>query len=81
MIPIDNEFSFLYLIYISTLVLIVYGLVSRPNKREYRAHLLFYICYTGLMMYVFSDKENFSGGGSLVLLFYGLFFPLAHFVI
>jgi len=33
------------------------------------------------MIYSFSDDENFKGGGSLVVLFYGILFPIVHLCI
>lgn len=81
MIPTDSGFSMLYFFYGITLILILCGLFFTSNKKEYLYHLIFYSIYTGLMIYVFSDKENFSGGGSLVVLFYGFVFPIFHLVI
>ena len=81
MIPTDGEFSMLYLVYGIVLILILCGLFFTTNKKEFWAHLIFYALYTGLMIYVFSDKENFSGGGSLVVLFYGFIFPISHLII
>lgn len=81
MIPADNEFSMLYFLYGITLILILYGLIFTSNKREFWGHLIFYSLYTGFMIYVFTDKENFSGGNSLVVLFYGLAFPILHLII
>ncbi len=81
MIPLDSEFSMLYFLYGITLILILCGLFSTSNKKEFRYHLIFYSLYTGLMIYVFNDKENFSGGGSLVVLFYGFMFPIFHLIV
>ncbi|WP_298321329.1 hypothetical protein [uncultured Aquimarina sp.] len=81
MIPTDSEFSMLYVLYGITLILILCGLLFRPNRKEFWVHLLFYSLYAGLMIYVFSDKQNFSGGGSLVVLFYGFIFPISHLII
>jgi hypothetical protein len=33
------------------------------------------------MIYIFSDEENFKGGGSLVVFFYGILFPIVHLCI
>ncbi|CAL2103704.1 conserved membrane protein of unknown function [Tenacibaculum sp. 190130A14a] len=81
MIPTDSEFTRLYFIYGITLILILCGLIFKSNKKEYWCHFICYALYTAFMAYVFSDEENFSGGGSLVVLFYGLAFPVVHFII
>jgi hypothetical protein len=81
MIPTDIEFSMLYVLYGITLILILCGLLFTPNRKEFWGHLVFYSLYTGLMVYIFSDKENFSGGNSLAVLFYGFIFPLVHLMI
>ncbi|WP_299315274.1 hypothetical protein [uncultured Aquimarina sp.] len=81
MIPTDSEFSMLYIAYAIVLILIVFGLFFKSNKKEFWIHLIFYSLYAGLMIYVFSEKENFQGGGSLVVLFYGFIFPILHLVI
>lgn len=81
MIPTDSEFTMLYLFYGITLISILCGLLFTPNEKEFWGHLAFYSLYTGLMIYVFSDKESFSGGGSLVVLLYGFVFPISHFII
>jgi hypothetical protein len=33
------------------------------------------------MIYTFSNEENFRGGGSLVILFYGFILPIAHIIV
>ena len=81
MIPTDSEFSMLYFVYGVVLILILCGLFFTTNKKEFWVNLIFYSLYAGLMIYVFSDKENFSGGGSLVVLFYGFVFPTLHLII
>jgi hypothetical protein len=81
MFPTDNEFSMLYFFYGVIIILILCGFLFTPNKKEFRFHLVLYTLYAGLMVYIFSDKENFSGGNSLVVLFYGFVFPVLHFII
>ncbi len=81
MIPTGSGFSMLYFVYGIVLILIVFGLFFKSNKKEFWFHLVFYSLYAGLMIYVFSEKENFRGGGSLVVLFYGFIFPILHLVI
>jgi len=80
MIPTDSEFSIMYLIYGIVFVLILLGLSFR-QKRVFYLHLLVFLVYTAFMIYIFSDEENFKGGGSLVVLFYGFLFPITHFCI
>ena len=81
MIPTDSEFSMLYFFYGVILLLILYGLLFTPNNKEFRYHLIFYSLYAGFMVYVFNDKENFNGGASLVVLFYGFVFPIIHLLV
>ena len=81
MIPTDSEFSVLYLLYGIVLLLILAGLTRTAHKKEFRGHLIFFALYTGIMIYVFSDEENFKYGNSLAVLFYALLFPISHLVI
>lgn len=80
MIPIDSEFSIMYLIYGIVFLLILLGLWFR-QKRVFYIHLFVFLLYTSFMIYIFSDEENFKGGGSLVVLFYGILFPIVHLCI
>ena len=78
MVPTDSEFLMLYMLYGITLCLIIIGLCLTSRKLEFGIHIIMFLFYSGLMLYVFSDKENFTGGGSLVILFYGILFPIVH---
>lgn len=80
MIPTDSEFSIMYLIYGIVFLLILLGLWFR-QKRVFYIHLFVFLLYTAFMIYSFSDDENFKGGGSLVVLFYGILFPIVHLCI
>ena len=80
MIPTDSEFSIMYLIYGIVFLLILLGLWLRHNRVFY-IHLFVFLIYTVFMIYIFSDYENFKGGGSLVVLFYGILFPISHLCI
>lgn len=70
MFPTDFEFIFLYTSY---LVLFLYLIISLlvTKKKYYKINLAFYFVYASSMIYVFLDEDNFKGGGSLVVLFYG----------
>ena len=81
MIPTDNEFSTLYFFYGFILILILCGLLFKPNKKEFKIHFIFYILYSGYVVYIFSDKENFKGGNSLAVLLYSFVFPILHLII
>ena len=80
MIPTDSEFSMMYLIYGIVFLLILLGLWFK-QRRVFYLHLFVFLLYTAFMIYVFSDGENFKGGGSLVVLFYGILFPVIHLCI
>ena len=77
MIPTEREFLMLYLIYGTVFVLILLGLWFR-QKRVFYIHLVVFLGYTIFMIYIFSSEENFKGGGSLGVLFYGTLFPIVH---
>ncbi len=62
MIPTDSEFSILYFVYAIVLLLIIVGLFYKKQKKILWIYLFSYSIYTSLMIYVFSDVENFSGG-------------------
>ncbi|MDY8135570.1 hypothetical protein [Aquimarina sp. 2201CG5-10] len=81
MIPIDGEFLMMYIFYIGYLIFLVRGAAFSKTKRFYVINLFFYSFYLGIMIYAFFDIENFKGGGSLVVLFYGWIFLLVHLVI
>ncbi|QHI36360.1 hypothetical protein IMCC3317_17220 [Kordia antarctica] len=79
MITTDSDFVVLYFMYGIVLTLILFCLFF-GNKKEYLIHLVIYLLYTIFMISIFTDKENFSSGGSLVVVFYGLVFPILHII-
>ncbi len=81
MFPTDSEFTTLYIAYLLMLVLLIFGLLKSENKTFYKWNFLFFGIYLAIMIYVFSDSENFRYGNSLVVLFYGGIFVLLHFII
>jgi hypothetical protein len=81
MIPTDSEFTTLYIAYLLMLMFLIFGLLKSKNKVFYKWNFLFYGIYLAIMIYVFSDSENFRYGNSLVVLFYGGIFVLLHFII
>lgn len=81
MIPTDSEFTALYIAYIVMFLFLCFGLLSSKNKTFYKWNSLFYGIYLAIMIYVFSDSENFKYGNSLVVLFYGGIFVILHFII
>ncbi|SEB36274.1 hypothetical protein SAMN04489761_0140 [Tenacibaculum sp. MAR_2009_124] len=70
MIPTSQDFYLVYGCYIVTFILILIGYRFGRNKKAYFYHLMFYLVYTILMVFVYMDKDNFGGGASLVVLFY-----------
>lgn len=81
MFPTNQEFSILYICYLVALILIIRSLFFNSKNNEFKFHFLFYVIYTGFMIYIFSDEENFSGGNSLAILVYGFLFLIAHLII
>jgi hypothetical protein len=81
MFPTDSEFTALYIAYFVMLILLTFGLLKSRNKKFYKWNFLCYGIYLAMMIYVFSDSENFKYGNSLVVLFYGGIFVISHFVI
>ncbi len=80
MFPTVSEFIILYTSYLSWLLFLLICLLFSKQKRRYINHLIFYSVYSGIMLYVFSDKQNFKYGGSLPVLFYGGVFLVVHFL-
>lgn len=78
MFPTDSEFIILYVCYASWLLFLLIGLVLFKRRSIYINHLIFYIVYSAIMVYVFSNKGNFEYGGSLAVLFYGGGFLMIH---
>ena len=81
MFPTDSEFTTLYIAYFVMLIFLIHGLLKSKNKVFYKWNFLIFGIYLAIMIYVFSDLENFRYGNSLVMLFYGGLFVLLHFII
>ena len=81
MIPTDSEFTTLYISYLLMLMYLIFGLLKSKDKTFYKWNFLFFGIYLAIMIYIFSDSENFRYGNSLVVLFYGGIFVLLHFII
>jgi len=79
MIPIDSEFLLMYVLYGVILILILMSLRFQ-RKRVFYIHLCIFLFYTAFMTYVFTDEENFKGGASLGVWFYGVLFPSIHLI-
>ncbi len=77
MIPTDSEFALLYICYLG--VFLYFSIAYYLSKRKkLLVNLTIFFIYTGFMIFIFSDKENFAGGGSLVVLFYGGIILISH---
>jgi hypothetical protein len=81
MFPVDSEFTMLYIAYLLMIGFLSFGLLKSNDKAFYKWNFLFFGIYFLIMIYVFSDAENFRYGNSLVVLFYGGIFVISHFVI
>ena len=55
-----------------------FGNILEQKNKVYIFNLGLYFIYTFLMIYVFLDKENFKGGNSLAVLFYGSVLIVIH---
>jgi hypothetical protein len=77
MLPLDSEFFILYLFYISVFG---YFLIHylQTKKRVFKINLILFFSYFTLMIFIFTDAENFKYGNSIVVLFYGFLFVLLH---
>ncbi len=78
MIPTSQDFCFVYGCYTVTFLLILIGYKFGKNRRAYLYHLVFYLIYTILMVFVYMDKDNFRWGGSLAVLLYSGLFIVIH---
>ncbi|CAM1372804.1 hypothetical protein [Tenacibaculum xiamenense] len=78
MIPTSQDFCFVYGCYIVTFLLILIGYKFGKIRKTYLYHLVFYLMYTILMVFIYMDEDNFGGGASLVVLFYSGLFIVIH---
>ncbi|TDY65350.1 hypothetical protein DFQ06_0170 [Algibacter lectus] len=81
MFPTDNEFTILYITYFTMLIFMIFGSLKSKNKEFYKWNFVVFGIYLTIMIYLFSDSENFKYGNSLVILFYGGLFVISHFII
>ena len=81
MFPTDSEFTSLYIAYFVMFIFLIFGFLKSKNKAFYKWNFLFFGIYLSVMIYVFSDSENFKYGNSLAVLFYGGIFVISHFTI
>jgi hypothetical protein len=81
MLPIDSEFLLLYGTYLSMLIILVVGYQISKRKGMFRKNLISFFVYTLLMVFLFSNEENFKHGSSLMVLFLGALFILIHFLV
>ena len=81
MFPKDSEFITLYITYFVMFSFLIFGLLKSKNKTFYKWNFLFLAIYLSIMIYIFSDSENFRYGNSLAVLFYGGLFVISHFMI
>ena len=72
MLPIDNEFRLLYASYFLLYSFIIYKIITETRSNKIRLTVFLIISFL-LNIVLFSDSENFTGGGSLVVLFYSGF--------
>ena len=68
MLPIDNEFSLLYLLYLILFIYIFYRIFKFSRNRFGILAITGVSISLNLMLYL--NEENFKGGSSLVVLFY-----------
>lgn len=81
MIPIDLEFLLLYLSYGAILLFLIIGLLYSKKKKTFTSHLIAFSIYLGILIYIFSDKDNFKEGNSIVILFLSWVFLITHLII
>lgn len=77
----DSEFLILYLVYLLTFLILLTGTLVSKNRKAFKNNLVFFCCYTAIMVAIFVNEDNFKYGNSLAVLFYGAAFILLHVVI
>ena len=80
MFPTDSEFILLYFVYFSVFIYSFLGLIL-TKRTIHKVNLTIFMVYFLLMLSVFLDENNFKGGNSLAVLFYGGIFVIIHVVI
>lgn len=80
MLPTDYEFTLLYFSYIALFIYLIFRYFT-AKKKFYYFNLVVYLMYSFFMIYIFLDENNFKGGSSLSVLFYGFLFILIQIAI
>lgn len=80
MFPTDSEFLLLYCVYFLVFIYFFLGLIF-TKRTIHKVNLTIFIVYFLLMLYIFLDEDNFKGGNSLAVLFYGGIFVVTHIII
>lgn len=80
MFPTDSEFTLLYFVYFSVFIYFLLGLIF-TKRTIHKVNLTIFMVYFLLMLYIFLDEDNFKGGNSLAVLFYGAIFVISHIII
>jgi hypothetical protein len=79
MFPTDSEFLILYFFYLLIGFVLIFGtFFSIKYKSFSKINLVVFFVYTVLFGLLYSDKSNFEGGSSLVVLFYSGMFIFLH---
>ena len=81
MLPIDDEFLLLYGTYLAMLIILIAGKITGKRKSIFKKNLIAFFIYTSIMIFLFSNEDNFKYGSSLMMLFLGALFVLIHFLI
>ena len=80
MFPTDSEFVLLYFVYFSVFIYSFLGLIF-TKRTIHKVNMTIFMVYFLLMLYIFLDEDNFKGGNSLAVLFYGGIFVVTHIII
>jgi hypothetical protein len=80
MFPTGAEFLYLYISYFVLFLYLIYSFFTTKSK-YYKINLVSYLLYTFFIIFIFLDENNFQGGGSLSVLFYGTLFILIQIMI
>lgn len=79
MIPTSGEFFTLYIFYFGVLLFLIWGAFYSKSKKRFVSNIVLYGAYFSIMVYIFSDPENFKYGGGLSVLFFSWLFLIIHF--
>ena len=77
MFPIDSGFLLLYFSYLAVFIYFILQFVF-SKKSIFKINLIIFGLYTMFMIFIFSNEDNFKGGNSLTVLFYGSLFIVSH---